>query len=332
MPTVYLTRPGLQARVTGSRIELDFSDVEDDPPTPNSWIPLIDVEMVVLDNRVRCSANSVARLAQENKPVLFLSNQHFPAGMAVPMRRHTESLARQLDASRDESMRLACSRWLVEAKILNMRRVLQRLKGDVDKSHVIGGLKRLAAQALKATSLDSLRGFEGAATGTYFSDLAGYFPDELPFVRRTRRPPRNEANAILSFLYTLLCSELALHIYGLGLEPGWGVFHETEAGRPSLALDLMEPFRSPLVDSLALDMINHRRLAKEDFQQVNEGYFLRKESRRKVFGQWENRLEREFHYTRDNRRTSLRNLLKEQCLQVKRYLECGKPMRPFRMN
>ena len=84
MPTVYLTKSGLQARVTGARIELDFSKVEEAELNPLGWIPLTDVELVVLDGSVRCSAASVAKLVSESIPVLFLSHKHFPAGMAVP--------------------------------------------------------------------------------------------------------------------------------------------------------------------------------------------------------------------------------------------------------
>lgn len=333
MPTVYMTTPLLQARVTGSRIELDFSDVEEPPDPAPGWIPLTDVEQVVVDSQVRFSSRSVALLARRGIPVLFLSNGHFPSGMAVPLRRQTRALARQLDASRDDGRRLQAARWLVEAKILNMRRILQRLTvSGHDRVGTLGSLKALAKRAARASTLDALRGYEGSATGQYFTAWGRAFPTTMPFERRTRRPPRNEVNALMSFLYTVLCAEFELHLYGIGLEPGWGVFHETDEGRPALALDLMEPFRAPLVDSVVLDMANHGRITPEDFHQVDEGYLLRQESRRKVFVQWENRLEREFNYTREERRTTLRNLIKEHCEQAKLFFREGRRMRPFRMN
>lgn len=332
MPTVYLTQPGLQARVTSSRLELDTSDVEGGRGTTPPWIPLVDVELVVLDSRVRFSAHAISGLLRKNIPVFFLSHRKFPAGMAVPMRRQTGGLARQLDVSRDEQLRLEAARWIIEAKIRNMRRMLQRLGERQQFAATVALLKRHAGLARKATSLDSLRGYEGSATGQYFSVLAQCFPEEMPFVRRSRRPPRNEVNALLSYLYTVLCGEISLHLYGMGLEPGWGIFHENVEGRPALALDIMEPFRAPLVDALVVDMVNHSRIKPEDFEQHEEGWLLRQESRRKVFLQWENRLEREFNYTRENRRTTLRSLLKEQCRQIRTFFKEGKPLRPFRMN
>lgn len=332
MPTVYLTQPGLQAKVTGSRIELDASDIEEGKGDSPGWIPLTDVELLVVDARVRFSAHGVASLLRKNIPVFFLHHRKFPAGMAVPMRRQTQALARQLDVSRDEEQRLVAARALIEAKIRNMRRVLQRLGTTGEHAATVALLKRHAGLARKAETLDSLRGYEGSATGQYFTSLARAFPEEMPFQRRSRRPPRNEANALLSFLYTVLCGELSLHLYGLGMEPGWGVFHETGEGRPALALDLMEPFRAPLVDAVVLDMINHGRITPDDFEQNNDGWWLRQESRRKVFVQWENRLEREFNYTRENRRTTLRTLLKDHCRQMKQFFREGTRLRPFRMN
>ena len=335
MATAYLTTEGMKTEVNGERIDLRIpSDV---PGTYSNqhWVPLFDVEHVVLDASIHMSLRSVSKILSRGIPILLLSHGNFPSGIAHPMRRQVMCLANQIDASRNNDFRLRCSKAVVVAKIMNMRRVLQRLSANRQENQTIAQswLKAMANQAQAAANTDSLRGIEGAASGRYFELIGRYFPDELPFERRSRRPPHNEVNALLSFLYTLLTSEITLHILAASLEPGWGFYHETEDGRPSLALDMLEPFRAPVCDALALDLLNHRRLKAENFEKARGGILLKKESRRIVFAALEERLEREFLYQGDDSRTTLRTIFKRQALQYKRILqEENGVFEPFLMN
>lgn len=334
MPVAYLTVPGLKARVSGERLELEPPKDTDAHMPTHRWVPLMDLERVVVDASVQLSNHSITRLLESGIPVLFTEHAHLPIGVALPLNRPTYALIHQLDATRDPVYRLEVSRVLVDAKIRNMRRVLQRLSSNRGQpAHASAWLGAIANQALAAASIDSLRGLEGAASGRYFETLSPFFPEDLPFERRSRRPPRNPANALLSFGYTLLVAEVSLHLHAIGLEPGWGFLHEAEDGRPALALDLIEPYRAPVVDSLTLDLLNHKRIKADDFEATPEGgWLLKRLSRRRVYAAWEERLEREFHYESEDTRTSLRGLIAKQCQQLKACFEHRTPPKPFIMN
>jgi len=322
------------ASVRGERIELKFPPEANGTVPEQPWIPLLDVEHVVVDASVRLSSSSIARLLYRGIPIVFLAQGQFPAGIAAPFSRQHLCLVQQLDAVRDPGLRLGWAKAIVDHKIRNMRRVLQRLSSNRGQStHASSWLGAMANQARAAASMDSLRGIEGAASGRYFECLSEFFPAGVPFERRSRRPPQNAANALLSFLYTLLSSEVALHLRAAGLEVGWGCYHEAENGRPALALDLMEPFRAPVADALALDLLNHGRLTAEDFEPGEEGgIMLKRISRRKVFAAWEERLQRQFLYRATGTRSSLRALMIEQAAGIKKAFQLREAFKPFLMN
>ncbi|MDR0535627.1 MAG: CRISPR-associated endonuclease Cas1 [Puniceicoccales bacterium] len=342
MPSLYLTVPGAHATLSSSHLLIALPGPDDTPASASHPgqrnIPLDEIERVIVAHDTSLSTPALMALLERGIPVVFWPRRRPPVGMAVPAQRNTHALAAQLETSKDESARLAAAREIVRAKILNMRRVLQRLGARRDPTapdgEAPGGPPStgFAEQAAGAASLDTLRGVEGAASARYFEALAGFFPAEFPFERRSRRPPHNPANSILSFLYTLLSSEMTLHVYAAGLEPAWGLFHENDGRRPALALDLMEPYRAPLCDALALDLLNHHRLTADDFEQVGEGWFLQAGARRRVYAAWETRLEREFFHEQTRTRTTLRRSFEELCMRTRRFCAERAPIEPFLMN
>jgi CRISPR-associated endonuclease Cas1 len=210
---------------------------------------------------------------------------------------------------------------------------LQRLYTNRNRQFVGAGWFDSILRDVKNTqSVDSVRGFEGACAGRYFELLHSFFPQNLPMERRSRQPPHNEVNACLSYIYTILLTEIISHTYATGMEPGWGFYHEPDDSKPALALDLLEPFRAPVADALTLDLINHNRLKKEDFEYRNGGCFLRRESRRIVFASLENRLEREFSSEQAGHRTTLRQTLINQCYGIRRAFNNEGEYKPFLMN
>ncbi|MAV39149.1 MAG: CRISPR-associated endonuclease Cas1 [Puniceicoccaceae bacterium] len=337
MPTVYLTTYGIKVILRGERLEIttppEVTKDKEHPLPARRWIPLHDVEHVVLDSSVHLSPHCMNGLLQRGIPVLLLSNRHFPSGTAQPINRSVRILAQQLDCCRDPDKTLPVAISLVEAKILNMRRTIQRLSANRKQPPVAAPwLKSMANQARACPTIDSLRGIEGACSGRYFETIGSFFPPELPFERRSRQPPLNPPNSLLSFVYTLLTNEITLHLRACGLEPGWGFLHEAEDGRPALALDLIEPFRAPVADALTLDLLNHKRLKARDFEYTDGGCYLRRESRRRVFAAYEDRMEREFQYEKAGHRTTLRNCIKQLCLDCKAYFREGRLPQAFIMN
>jgi CRISPR-associated protein Cas1 len=202
----------------------------------------------------------------------------------------------------DEPASVAVARSIVSAKIANSRTVLLRAARDHGDKAPSRSTALLTASdfmeqrlkmALRGESLESLRGIEGDAAAAYFSAFGHLVTAEesgFSFTGRTRRPPRDPMNALISFLYALLMSDCRSALESCGLDPQCGFLHRDRPGRPSLALDLMEEFRTCLADRTALTLINRRQITAADFKSEESGaVLLREESRKTVLGAWQER-------------------------------------------
>lgn len=193
-------------------------------------------------------------------------------------------------------------------------------------------LDSLLASLKTSQTIEELRGYEGASTARYFQAWASFLPTGFPFERRSTRPPLNPVNACISFGATLIYSEMVAFIHAHGLDPALGLLHTTEDRRWSLALDLIEPFRSVLVEALALDLFSHQILNAGHFEPKNDGIYLNEEGRKKFFLQYERRMERQFMSEAAGHRTTLRQQLENQAVMFKSALEQPGRFEPFLMN
>lgn len=202
-------------------------------------------------------------------------------------------LRRQQFRAADDPVRtLAIARALVVGKLANARQFLLHARRDAarerqpqleEAAHRLSNHLRAIE---RADDLEQLRGLEGIAARDYF----GAFPlllkgsaSGFEFEGRNRRPPRDPLNALLSFGYALLLQDCAGALAGVGLDPAVGFLHEDRPGRLSLALDLMEEFRTPVVDRLVLAMVNRAQLKPEDFRTEAAGAVLLRDEARKAF-------------------------------------------------
>jgi CRISPR-associated protein Cas1 len=148
-------------------------------------------------------------------------------------------------------------------------------------------------RAVLARDLDTVRGCEGNAARSYFErvdHMVRIDRSTFSFPARTRRPPRDPLNALLSFLYALVLSDCVAALEGVGLDPQVGYLHALRPGRPALALDLLEEFRPMVADRLALSLINRRQVTKEDFEFHPGGAVLLAErGRREVVAAYQKR-------------------------------------------
>ena len=200
----------------------------------------------------------------------------------------------------DESEALPFARSFIIGKIYNCRWVLERTKRD----HALRvNSERIAAQSEKlrqslanvrnCTSIDELRGVEGLAAKDYFftfDDLILRDKDDFFFQQRSRRPPLDRANALLSFVYSLLTSDCIAALQGVGLDPYVGFLHTDRPGRASLALDLVEEFRPAIADRFVLTLINTGVIKPSQFEvRENGGVFLSEGGRKTVLAAWQKR-------------------------------------------
>ncbi len=197
---------------------------------------------------------------------------------------------------------LEIARNIVATKIANSRSILQRAArdhGDKDAtrafelSQAVDFLDRRIGFAARTVSLEELRGVEGDSASAYFAVFPRLLTNHDPaitFDGRSRRPPRDPANALLSFLYSLLMHDCRSALESCGLDPQCGFLHRDRPGRPSLALDLMEEFRAFLADRTALSLCNRRQIQSSDFRTEDAGgVFLKDDARKTVLVAWQER-------------------------------------------
>ncbi len=247
----------------------------------------------------------MAKCASEGIALSFHSvSGRLLARVTGPQRGNVLLRKKQVYASDDVRQSLPIARACIASKIYNARWVLERatrdhaLRLDVEKiKRVSAGLQQASKEALQCPDADLLRGLEGNAASAYFSvldDLILQQKESFFFAQRSRRPPMDAVNALLSFCYAMLANDVASALETVGLDPYVGFFHTDRSGRASLALDLMEELRAPMVDRFVLSLINRKMIAPEGFEQTENGAVLMDDdTRRQVIKQWQLRKQSE---------------------------------------
>ena len=224
----------------------------------------------------------------------FLARVSGPCGGNILLRRTQYRLADDSAASS------ALARSFILGKLYNCRWVLERATRDhpmrvdvVALKEASEHIRQLLPEVAACDDLETLRGLEGKGAAYYFDVLGQLIlqnADVFSFNGRSRRPPLDPMNALLSFLYTLLANDCASALEGAGLDSQAGILHRDRPGRSSLALDLMEEFRPILADRLALTLVNSRKLGPGDFQyQPGGAVFLNDAGRKTVLTAWQER-------------------------------------------
>jgi len=225
---------------------------------------------------VGVTAQAARRLLRRGIDVTFLDQRgRFMGRLAGPGSRNAALRLDQVRRALDDPFRLALAARFVEAKLRNQRAVLLRYRRRHDREAIrdaAGRLRLLAGRVPQADEAEELLGIEGAGAQTYFSVFGTLIRNPLfTFPGRNRRPPRDPINACLSFGYTVVGALIEGEVAGAGLDPAQGYLHRPAWNRPSLALDLLEEMRAPVVDSLVLTLVNRNQLGPSDFGPPGEG-------------------------------------------------------------
>jgi CRISPR-associated protein Cas1 len=246
---------------------------------------------------------------------------------------HTERV--QYQRQGEEDFKLATARAIVAGKLANSRQLLLRLnrKRQLPEVEVeVAALAALLESSAQAESLNALRGYEGAAAAKYFCALGQLIVNPaFTFTERNRRPPKDPINSLLSFGYTLLFNTVLSLLLAEGLNPYLGNLHGSEKKQTFLAFDLVEEFRSPVVDSLVIQLVNGRIFSPTDFTWPNEagGIYLADTARRVFIQKVEARLSEEVSHPDVQMPISYRRVMQLQIQRYKRSLLEGVPYEPF---
>ncbi len=336
MATLVLNNDSISVNLESDHLIIRQHNIDGDFQT----LPVKDLERVIVIGKPAITFPVLARLMDRHIPCSFLSKgERLRGSLDTGSYRNVARRMVQYDKLREdgECRVLACG--VIEAKLRNARRVIQRAcanRGVVfphDDEHW-QGLNASIDDLCHADDVEVVRGIEGVGSFHYFRFLSLFFPATMPFTVRSRQPPLDEANAVLSFCYTVLMNEVLSAVRLHSLDPGLGFLHKDRLIGPSLALDLMEPFRPSFADLLTINLLSHGRLnAERDFEhdQDSGGVYLAKEARGRVLSACETALSRRFVPLGKSEHTTLRLAIDEQVVCLVRHLEQGSPMEWFRL-
>jgi len=295
---------------------------------------LIDVSQVVLQGGVYLTGPALHELMARQVPVTWLSHGGWFLGHTVGLgHKNVELRTAQFRASFDERHCLQLARDIVAAKIRNQRTLLRRnwKRGDLPEA-LLGEFRHDIDAAERAHDLPQLLGAEGNAAARYFrhfgqmlsppadGDAAAAGEWAFDFERRTRRPPTDAVNALLSYAYSLLTRSVAVTLTAVGFDAYRGFYHQSRYGRPALALDVMEPFRPLLADSAVLMAINNGEVGVGDFVRAGGAVNLNEKGRRAFIAGFERRLSQEITHPIFGYAAQYRQIVEIQCRLLGRHL------------
>lgn len=264
---LHLTIPGTVVGKTGSAIKVRR------PDSGEVSIPMHDVAHICCWGNIQLTTQALLTLADHGIGITWLSSGGWlravtsaPLGKNVCLRRE------QYRKCDDQEGCLHLARWIVSAKIENQRVIIRRNRKEGALQEALDALKKLKDEADTCQNTASLRGIEGYAAKLYWSAFSSLLMSKpgkrFSMAGRNKRPPKDPINALLSYGYSMLVRDFVTAIHATGLDPYYGFYHVVQAGRPALALDLMEPFRPIIVDSAVLRSVNEGIFSENDFIQA----------------------------------------------------------------
>jgi len=286
MNTLFVSTQGAYLRKDRETIVIEIEGKE------AARFPIHLLGQVTCFGNVMCSPFMLGLCAENGVAVSFLTeNGRYLSRMVGKVSGNVLLRKEQFRRSEDLEKTAEIAKSIVAGKVANQRTVIMRALRDHPEIETDGAIARVInrlksnLELLPCTNdIDRIRGLEGDSANLYFSvfdNLILCQKDDFFFKNRNRRPPTDNVNALLSFLYTLLMLDCRSALESVGLDPQVGYLHADRPGRPSLALDLMEEFRPVIADRIALSMINRQQLKKADFNKTESGAVLMKDDSRK---------------------------------------------------
>lgn len=310
MTTLYLTEPRSLVKKDGDTLLVSIpADKQRDTEARKVRVPMMKVTQVVVMGDSTVTTPALLALLEQKAEISFCDyHGRFKGQLASPMSRNGQLRIAQYAAHVDYGRRVALAREFVAGKLANQRTLLLRsnrkledeavaaaaatMQGVlVDVQQVVGVAEPADPARPQADSaMGRLQGLEGAGSAAYFGVFGRLLRYDLGFRRRVRRPPTDPVNALLSFGYTLLLNNVLSAVAQVGMDPYVGYLHSSQYGKPALALDLMEEFRTPVVDSVVITVINNRIVQAEHFSEELGAYRLSDAGRRRFLEAFEERL------------------------------------------
>ncbi|MBF2087007.1 CRISPR-associated endonuclease Cas1 [Thermoleptolyngbya sp. C42_A2020_037] len=362
MSTLYLVRQGTMLRkdhgrfvIEGGRFETDEDESltaqspPSPPPTPKSKtqnpqsktpepfppleIPIKEVGRILVLGNVQISTSALSECLEHQIPVVFMSRAgDYKGHLWSSEFCDLPTEAAQFGRRHDPRFQVKMAQQILHGKLTNSRHLLLRLNRKRKVEGLSAKIHRIdqhIAALTKTTDLDAMRGHEGASARLYFTALGQLITNPgFSLTERNRRPPKDPVNSLLSFGYTLLFNNVLSLILAEGLNPYLGNLHRSDRKEPHLAFDLMEEWRSPIVDSLVMWLINKKAIRPTDFTFPNAegGVYLENAARRVFLKHFEDRITETVTHPIVQQPVSYRRAIQ---LQIQRYKKCLQDSQPY---
>jgi CRISPR-associated protein Cas1 len=304
--------------------------------------PLNKISQVIVIDNVTVTYPVILALAELGVEIVYLTpHGRFIGRNSGPEHKHGRLRLLQVRAHDDPSQALMIAKVCVRAKLHNQRTQLLRSNRTRDDARIEQGADAIQtlieqvdtmpdqdvpppdpSQPQKGTYLGELMGMEGRAAASYFPAFRALLTDEWAayFTKRQKRPPTDPVNALLSYGYTLLTNQTTSAAYKVGFDPYVGYLHSTQYGKPALALDIVEMFRAPIVDSVVLTLLNNRMLTPDSFEETLGTWQMRDDARKIFLTKYEERLNTEITHPVFKTKVSYRRCLELQMRLLSRWL------------
>ncbi|MDD3553726.1 MAG: CRISPR-associated endonuclease Cas1 [Deltaproteobacteria bacterium] len=332
MATLYLVEPQTIVHKDGGRLIIKKDG------TVLQTVHITKLEQVVVAGPVMFTHAAIQTLLNENIDTIFTNRfGKYYGRLEGPESKNIFLRKEQFRRHDDAQFGLSFTKSVVCGKLRNQRTILARIQKNhkIDLAQPIAILSRLIDSAKEALNLDALRGYEGQGSAIYFKAWGqGIKSEHFSFTGRTRRPPKDPINALLSLGYTFLSHTIARAVSIAGIDPYLGYLHSLEYGRPSLILDLMEEWRPALIDSFVSSMINLNVIKSDDFQKgeiinqddtddhnTSEAIYLTSTGFRKFIGQYERRINEKATYHLDGMERTYRDIILCQVRHFVQYIK-----------
>ncbi len=320
MATLYLSEQQSIVKKRDGYLIVQYSG----PDKHKIEVPLIKVSQVVVSGDVTLTTPAVHTLLEAGIEICYLSMYgHFRGRLSPPVAKNVFLRREQYRAHVDPQRALKVAQSCVKGKLENMRTLLLRSNRQLQDSEIADAattIQHMIREVPRAATLGSLLGFEGNGSAAYFRVFGKLVRGSMTFTHRRRRPPTDPVNAMLSLGYTLLLHQVSAAVQIVGFDPYAGFLHQPRHGRPALALDLMEEFRPIIADSVVLNIINHRILTEQDFQEELGVVHLKADARKKFYAKFEERLQEELQHPHFEYRTSYRRCIELQARLLGKWL------------
>jgi len=329
MATLYLTEQNSLVKKDGDTLVVHLPEKEANGLRQGKRsvrVPLIKIERVVVQGNSTLTSPALGALMEQGAEVTFLNAYgRFQGHLTPAFSKNGQLRLAQTAARSNPERRHQVAQAFVLGKMANMRTILLRANRKREQPALeesAAAIRRLIDQTSRLppdveppdparpqaeSAYGRLLGQEGNATAHYFQSFQHLLNDPSLFGGRTRRPPRDPVNALLSYGYIILLNQVTSAICTVGMDPYVGYLHGTQYGKPALALDLMEEFRPIIVDSVVLTLFNTGAIGRSDFTEEFGAYRLTDHGRRTFLGRLEARMDEQvvhptFNYKADYRR------------------------------